>query len=205
LEDQISLRDVIIADKKLFKDKNYVKSDFPLTSIKSILHRNEEIEKYYKYLVDFFHGIAPDNIFIYGIPGIGKTILTELILKEVEEEAKKENLELTVVHINCGNNSKEHGILQRIVAQLPAPKGERKRKLGNSVDNHYDYIEELVNKYIGIIIIVLDEFDKAVNPSMINNIIRMKSKLSLQYDNFIEMNDLKKKLSLFSFFHIMST
>ena len=48
---------------------------------------------------------------------------------------------------------------------MPVPISEQKKKIGNSISKHAKYFEYLVNNYSGIIIIVLDEIDKAINLS----------------------------------------
>ncbi len=54
---------------------------------------------------------------------------------------------------------------------MPIPEGEVRQQIGNSRSNHCNYFEHLVNEYPGIIVIVLDEIDKAESPQRINNIV----------------------------------
>lgn len=51
----------------------------------------------------------------------------------------------------------------------------------NSKAKQIKYFEHLLDNYPGIVLIVLDEIDKAQNPEIINTIIRKKSELSGQY------------------------
>ena len=44
---QVSLSDVLDFDNSLFTDKQAVKTNYSLTGIGDILHRSDEIRKYY--------------------------------------------------------------------------------------------------------------------------------------------------------------
>ena len=141
---------------------------------------------------DIFSGVSPNNIFIYGKPGLGKTVLTKWVLEEIKKEAENRNIELCIININCEEIKTEHSILQRIVQELPTPNNEPRKVIGNSTSKHNEYLKYLVNDYKGIIIIVFDEMDKAINPEMINRIIRIQSISSGQFPTIIGItNDLE--------------
>lgn len=89
----------------------------------------------------------------------------------------------------------ECGKLLMIICQCQQ---EKKRKIGNSISKHANYFEYLLNNYSGMLLIVLDEIDKASDPQMINKIIRMESTLSKQFPCVIGItNDLFMFLVLF--------
>ena len=188
---KISLSEMLDSDKRLFINKQVVKPNYTLSGIDDILHRDNEIRMYYEYLKDIFSGVSPNNVFVYGKPGLGKTVLTKWIFEEIKREAEIRNVELCIININCEELRTEHSILQRIVQDLPASNNEIKKVIGNSTSKHNEYFKYLVNNYKGIIIIVFDELDKASNPEMINSIIRTESKLSGQFPTIIGItNDL---------------
>jgi archaeal cell division control protein 6 len=129
-------------------------------------------------LKDIFREISPNNIFVYGKPGTGKTVISKWVLEEVIKEAANRNIELCVINVNCEKSKTENSIWQKINNNLPIPEGETKQKIGNSRSKHSIYFEHLINSYAGIVIIVLDEIDKADNPQIINSIIRTESRKS---------------------------
>jgi cell division control protein 6 len=185
-----TLEEIIASSSLLFKNKQVLKPNYTLKGIDDILHRDEEIRTYFEYLKDIFVGVSPSNIFVYGKPGLGKTLITKLVLEVVKQEAKKRGIDLCVININCDEIKTEHAILQKLVQAIPSD--EPRRVLGNSTDKHNDYLKYLINHYQGIIILVLDELDKAEKPDMINKIIRTESEASGQFPTIIGItNDLK--------------
>lgn len=191
---KFTLAEILESGNNLFKNKNAVKPNYALGSIDNILHRDAEIRTFFEYLKDIFYGVSPSNVFLYGKPGLGKTALTTLILDEIIREAENRGIDLCVININCDEIRTEHAIIQRITRELPLPAGEKRRVIGNSIAKHNTYFKELVDSYPGIIIIVFDELDKAVNPDMINRIIRTQSKASGQFPTVIGItNDLELK------------
>lgn len=174
----ISLSDVLNFENSLFVNKHVLKPNYPLRGISDIKQRDNEIKMYYEFLKDLFREISPHNIFIYGKPGTGKTILSKWVLEEVIKEAANRDIELCVINVNCEKSKTENAIWQKINDSLPIPEGETRQKIGNSRSKHSIYFDHLINCYSGIVIILLDEIDKADNPQIINSIIRTESEAS---------------------------
>lgn len=189
---KIKLDDIIAMDDSMFKNKQVLKPNYTLRKIDDVLHRDEEIKKYYEYLKDIFKGVSPSNIFVYGKPGLGKTLISKLVLEEVRHAAAVRGIELCIININCDETRTEHSILQRLVSEIPSD--EPRRIIGNSVSKHNEYLKYLIEHYTGIIVCVLDELDKSDNPEMINKIIRTESTSSGQFPTIIGItNDLGLK------------
>jgi len=61
---KVSLGDVLAMDNSLFKNKQVLKPNYTLKSIDDVLHRDDEIRKFYEYVKDVFIGVSPNNVFI---------------------------------------------------------------------------------------------------------------------------------------------
>jgi cell division control protein 6 len=185
-EEQITLGDIVDV-KVIFKDKFVLKPNYVPENIADIKHRNEQIKAYYQFMKDIFlpKPMAPANLFIYGKPGLGKTLLTEFVMKEVLKLAEIRKIDLLIISVNCAEAETEHSVLQKIVEKFPTLNNEPKKKLGYSIGRHNDYIHYLVDNYTGIVLIVLDEVDKVDVSKTINRIIRMKSEKSGQFPTII--------------------
>ena len=178
----------------VFTNKAILKTTYKPMRLSDILHRGKEINLYMDYMVDVFNKVSPSNIFIYGKSGLGKTLITQLVMKQLELEAESHNIDVCVIYLKCDELRTEFTILKSIIDKLPTPPGEKKRKVANALGDKYEYYHKLVDAYPGIIIIIFDELDKADKPEMINSIIRSTSAASGQSPTVIGItNDVNLK------------
>lgn len=162
-----------------FKNKAVLKPNYRLESLEDILHRDEEINQYIDYMMDATEGCSPSNLFLYGKPGLGKTLMTELVMEQLKLEAGANGVDVCVVMINCDENKNEIGIVTELIRQLPTPPGEEKHFPRYSLSYYNAYCRKLINAYPGVIIVVFDELDKAKQPEeVINRLLRITSETS---------------------------
>jgi len=191
--------DDVIKIGGIFKNKTVLKPNYTPESINDVLHRDEQIRALYEFMKDIFHTIptAPPNLFVYGKPGLGKTLLTKLAFNVISRKAEALGIDLLLIAVNCDMAGSEHGILQKIIADFPTPNNEPKKKLGYSVGRHNEYLKYLVDNYAGIIIIILDEIDKVEIPKIVNRIIRLESEKSRQFPTVIGITNETKLIETF--------
>jgi cell division control protein 6 len=191
--------DDVIEKGGIFKNKTVLKPNYTPESINDVLHRDDQIRAYYELMKDIFRPIpsAPPNLFVYGKPGLGKTLLTKLAFQVISRKAEAVGVDLLVITVNCDVAGSEHGVLQKIVADFPTPNNEPKKKLGYSVGRHNEYLKYLVDNYSGIIIIILDEIDKVEIPKIVNRIIRFESKKSRQFPTVVGITNETKLIDNF--------
>ena len=73
----------------------------------TILERDEEIEAYSHALQDVLFGREPENVFVYGKAGLGKTAVTRYIMDELrkETETRPDADDLYIHTINCNGRT----------------------------------------------------------------------------------------------------
>lgn len=120
-------------------------------------------------------GSVPDNVFVYGTYGTGKTMLTRLITSEIALAAEIEGHKVLVIYIFCESYSAPSPLLryinQELVNSIPYLKN---KMVGTSISRNLEYFCELVNLIPMPIILIFDEIDKLSNPDIINQLSRIK-------------------------------
>lgn len=136
-------------ENKIFKDERYLYEDY----VPEILpHRESEINEMVYSLKPILKGQKPQNIFIHGKSGTGKTVTTKHVMGELEEYSDRAKSK----YINCFEKNTRHSILTTITNFLGYP--TPRRGLGSD-----EIIEKMVqalknNEFLPIII--LDEVDQ---------------------------------------------
>jgi len=171
-QNTMSIKNMLNKKKKIFRNKALVKVSYIPEKLSDILHREVVIKKLQNYLLDVFQGLAPNNIIIYGKMGTGKTVVTSLVLKDLQEVANENGIKLTILNVNCEGLS-DNGVMGMINnALIYEIDGKMKDTIGNSMSRNSINLKKYYNKLDGLLIIVLDEIDKIKNPNIINQLMR---------------------------------
>lgn len=142
--------------RRIFKNKDALGESYQPASIEE---RDEEIEAYMDALQPIVDGWEPNNIFIYGNTGVGKTAVTEYLLDVLQEDIKEyEDVSLEVVYVNCKTLNSSYQVAVELVNTL--------RSTGNEISST-GYPQQTVFKKLyaelelldGTVLIVLDEVD----------------------------------------------
>ncbi|MEK6821321.1 MAG: AAA family ATPase, partial [archaeon] len=104
-------------------------------------------------------GQRPDNVFIYGKPGTGKTSTAKHVMDELCSYAKGKNLVIHYVYINCRTHNKKYKVLLKCLHQL-FPDQPDKAFQGYSAAYLYEKLVGFVRDKENHFIMVLDELDK---------------------------------------------
>jgi cell division control protein 6 len=137
-----------------------------------VLHRDAEIDKYMGFLSRAIQGHTPDNIFVYGQTGIGKSIVTKMVTSQLEADSSRHNIIIKAIYINCDAIHTDVAILKKINSRIQ-PESSLK-KVANSFESYFAEFCEIMNKFKGIPIIIFDEVDKLNNPDILNIFARVK-------------------------------
>ncbi len=119
-------------------------------------YREEQVQELSKIVAPILSGRKPENVFIYGKTGAGKTVVTKYVLKKLAEFAERKNIPVRPIYINCRIHNTRSRVFVKIASELMP--GEN--FLGLSTAYIYEKILARVKEENLRLIIVLDEIDK---------------------------------------------
>jgi len=153
---QTSLKDIFsdyASKKPIFRDKNTLSIKF---TPENIPHREEQINQLAHILAPVLRDEKPSNVFIYGKPGTGKTLVARKVISDLEEAASPGVLK--AIYLNC-KMSKVADTEYRLLAQLIGFFGEKVPYTGLPTNELYQRFQRILNSVQQSIILILDEID----------------------------------------------
>jgi cell division control protein 6 len=137
-----------------------------------IEERDEEVEVYASQLRPVVKGWNPNNIFIYGDTGIGKTVVTRHVLRELLASVEDgDAVDLNIIELNCTNTSTSYQVAVHLVNEVRKDFSEKEplttvksqrptmSETGYQSKRIYNELYKDLNDIGGTILIVLDEID----------------------------------------------
>ena len=159
-----------------------------------LIGRDTEIRQIASLFAPALNGDEPDNAFIYGKTGVGKTATVKYVLLELDQEVKKDKAPVKSVFVNCNQINTTTKILKRI-CNVIAPEVEVP-STGLATSEYYQRLWNILNDFKGITIIVLDEVDKLEDDNLLYNLPRARENLDIT-EGFVSIlgisNDLTYK------------
>ncbi|MFH0860402.1 MAG: orc1/cdc6 family replication initiation protein [Candidatus Altiarchaeota archaeon] len=168
-----SLFEEELADRAIFKDlkvlsPHYIPDNLP--------HRKQESKQIIRILAPILRNEKPNNVFIYGKTGTGKTSVVRHVIRELESivadpARNKNNSKVASVYMNCGLGYKsKYQVLIKILEDeklnaeglKDAPlsdRGNKGRLMGQTPAELYERLKKLVEANSLSLILVLDEID----------------------------------------------
>ncbi len=165
-----------IQQEDIFQDKKALSSSFVP---QKIAHRDLELQQIGSMLAPVLKGYNPNNVFIYGTCGTGKTICAKFIIKQLQEAVAQKGNNLQVVYINC-KMKKVADTEYRLFAQLLKELGECVPDTGLPTDVLYRRFFECVDQKNSQLIIILDEIDtlvRKVGDDFLYNLTRINQEM----------------------------
>jgi ORC complex protein Cdc6/Orc1 len=125
----------------------------------SIEERDEEIDAYMDALQPIVNGWEPNNVFIYGNTGVGKTAVTEYLLDALQSDVNKyDDVELSVITVNCKTLNSSYQVAVELVNIL-RPTGGEISSTGYPQQTVFKKLYQELDALGGTVIIILDEVD----------------------------------------------
>jgi cell division control protein 6 len=117
-------------------------------------HREQEIKLLAKNIEPASKNRKPQNTFIFGPPGIGKTAVTKFVFREFEENYSN----VKTIYINCWDFNTSVSIISKICLDL----GVFVQRRGWAKDEILNRLLGFLNKNNKAIIVALDEVDQLI-------------------------------------------
>ncbi len=165
-----------LSKQSIFLNRRSLQSDW---IPEKILHRDDQITSIAKVLAPLLRNERPNNLFLYGYTGTGKTLVTQFCTRQVDAMAKARNIPLVVTHINC-KLKRSADTEYRLIAQLAKHLGKNIPPTGLPTDEVYNtFYHELESKRTTMLL-VLDEVDALagkVESQLLYNLLRINEEL----------------------------
>ena len=142
--------------QNIFRNKDALGESYQPDQIEE---RDEEIEEYMDALQPVVDGWEPNNIFLYGNTGVGKTAVTDFILDRLQEDVGDyKDVDLSVISLNCKTLNSSYQVAVELVNKLRPPGGEIS-STGYPQQTVFNKLYSELEEIGGTIIVVLDEVD----------------------------------------------
>lgn len=138
--------------------------------------REEQLARLVSVLSVSLKGERPNNVFIYGLTGTGKTVAVRLVLKRLSEKASDVGSNVHTVYVNTRQKDTEYRVLADILESV----GIKVPFTGLSVSELYDRLARAVRSRGFILIVALDELDYLVKKhgdDLLYRLLRLNSDL----------------------------
>lgn len=155
---QTIFQEFIEKKTQIFTDRNALTSYF---TPENIPHRDKEINTLASILAPSLKGGKPSNIFIYGMTGTGKTLVTRYVAAELEKMSNQGTNQVKVIYINC-KMKKITDTEYRLLAELSRILGQEVPITGLPTEQVYRIFFNVLDSTNWVVIIILDEIDALV-------------------------------------------
>ncbi len=183
-----SIFDEYIDQQSIFLDKtplllNYTPSE--------VSHRSKEMKILAHILKPILKLEKPSNVFMFGLPGTGKTLVAKQVVKTLKDVADGKNIPLQTIYVNCrvgGLGNSDYRLLVKLCGLL----GRELPRTGLSTKDIYDAFYNIVDAKKQAILLVLDEIDPLLtrkDSSFMYNISRIDEQLENAVVSFIGISN----------------
>ncbi|QSG06311.1 orc1/cdc6 family replication initiation protein [Halapricum desulfuricans] len=145
-----------VRKQNIFRNKDALGESYQPDRIEE---RDEEIEEYMDALQPVVDGWEPNNVFLYGNTGVGKTAVTDYLLDRLKRDvADYDDVDLSVFSVNCKTLNSSYQVAVELVNEL-RPTGGEISSTGYPQQTVFKKLYEELEAIGGTILIVLDEID----------------------------------------------
>jgi cell division control protein 6 len=159
-------------DHDIYRDRDALREDY---QPEELVGRDEELDTYQAALQPVINSEQPNNIFLYGKTGVGKTAATKYLLRHLREDARQyDDIELTVVFLNCDGLTSSYQIATHLVNEL-RDESNQISTTGYPRATVYEMLWDALDDVGGTVLIVLDEIDHVEDDSILYQLPRARA------------------------------
>ena len=142
--------------QNIFRNKDALGESYKPETIEE---RDEEIAEYMDALQPVIDGWEPNNIFLYGNTGVGKTAVTYYLLDQLQDDvAEYGDVDLSILSLNCKTLNSSYQVAVELVNEL-RPSGGEISSTGYPQQTVFKKLYRELEAIGGTVLIVLDEID----------------------------------------------
>ena len=155
----------------------------------TIISRYNQIEEYVSQLTPAVNGSQPNNIFVYGKTGVGKTLCTQNVIRKATRAAEEGGTQFTTFTINCDGISTDYQAALKLdstirtqyfgVGKNDDVNGVKPARNGVPLPEVFDRLLSLIGEIGGVCIIVFDDVEK-VSPNKFSDIIYQLTRIGTE-------------------------
>lgn len=143
-------------NRSIFANKDALSESYQPDELEE---RDEEIAQYMDALQPIVDGWEPNNIFLYGNTGVGKTAVTEYLLRMLESDVEVyDDVALSVLTLNCNTLTSSYQVAIAMVNALRDP-GDELSATGYPQQTVFTKLYSELEALGGTVLVVLDEID----------------------------------------------
>ncbi|ALL01909.1 cell division control protein Cdc6 [Pyrodictium delaneyi] len=141
-----------VVESRIFRNRDILSPDY---IPEKLPHRENEIRKVGSVLAQALKNSRPNNLFIYGLTGTGKTAVTLYVLRRLEAKARQLGVDVRYAYVNTRQRDTPYKVLADIASSI----GLRVPFTGLSTAEVYTRLVRALSRRSGVLIVVLDEVD----------------------------------------------
>ncbi|MBN1280164.1 MAG: orc1/cdc6 family replication initiation protein [Candidatus Thermoplasmatota archaeon] len=190
------LFDQFLSARQLFVDREVLSSTY-VPSL--LLHRDQEQQELAVMLLPALRNQTPNNIYLFGPPGTGKSAATQLVTSQLAQKGHAQGQQIMVVWCNCQRVDTEYRVLQHIGMRFVDETSGQTQFSGLSTDELYSRVLRLLDAQPCVTVVVLDEVDRLKSDTTLYTLSRINSELrqsklsvvcitnNLRFEEFVDM------------------
>jgi cell division control protein 6 len=157
---------MMASESKIFKNENVLSTEF----LPEVLpHRESQIQTLARNLLPAAKGKRPQNTFIYGAPGIGKTASVKYVFRQFEDYSG-----MKTFYINCW----DYRTVQSVLSKLAVDMETFVARKGMAKDEVLEKFVEACKKTKKGLVICLDEADQLKDKNSLYDLFRINQYVS---------------------------